>query len=340
MDLKFCVYNVEWMKELFFTNNRPKTLQAAGVQSKKDALRSKQLAQIVKAIDPDILCVVEGPDTTVSGSKSTSKQLKNWCTLHGLTEYDAIEGLISGGQQELGAIYKKDKISLVHIPEKNKQKNPFNEPFYVDTEDSLIKEVYSHFRPPFELSIRKPDDNIELGRVIVAHTKSKGIFANVDLARYEQLSERNRKKLYAECYSIRERCEQWLDENPDQKIIVCGDINDGAGMDYYERRINKSAMEVLLGDVWEPEKIFKHILPKPKIGSKGWNPFSSKYKDTITKNTFRVLIDHILVSQNIPFTDPVIWNPDLSNVSQDVLDLRKELKEASDHFPVSVIISV
>lgn len=283
MDLKFCVYNVEWMKNMFYANGTPKTSQSGGVQSRKDGLRSEQLAQIVKAINPDILCIVEGPDTTKSGSKSSSQQLKNWCEHHELTNYDAIEGITSSGQQELCAIYNKDKVNLVHIPEKNARKNPFDQPFYVDTEDSLIKEKYSHYRPPFELSIRNPSDNTELGRVIVAHTKSKGIFDNVDLARYEQLSERNRKKLYAECYSIRERCDQWLDENPDQKIIVCGDINDGAGMDYYEQRLNKSAMEVLLGDV---------------------------------------------------------WNPDLKDASQDVDDLRKELKEASDHFPVSVTISV
>ena len=36
----------------------------------------------------------------------------------------------------------------------------------------------------------------ELVRIIVAHTKSKGIFDMVDMTRFEQLSERNRRILF------------------------------------------------------------------------------------------------------------------------------------------------
>ena len=84
-------------------------------------------------------------------------------------------------------------VSLVHDPEQNLNKHPFNETFLVDTTESLIKEQYKHFRPPLELSLLNPATGNELARIMVAHTKSKGIFDSVNLARFEQLSERNRK---------------------------------------------------------------------------------------------------------------------------------------------------
>ena len=275
MKLNVAVYNMEWMANLFTKDGEPET-------TGKDGERSAQLAEVVKTIDPDILGVVEGPDTTVSGTKSASVQLEAWAAHHGLdTSYRAVHGFLSGGRQELCALFKSNKVMLRHAPVQSQTKNPFNEPFLVDTTDSLIHEQYKHYRPPFEISVRPATGGDELARIIVAHTKSKGIFDAVDMARYEQLSERNRKKLYAECFSIRSRCDQWLADHPDMNIIVMGDINDGFGMDYYEQRFGRGAVEILLGDVWQPYKILKHVLPRPKLNKYGWTPSSSRYKDPI-----------------------------------------------------------
>lgn len=338
MKLKVAVYNMEWMTNLFATDGEPET---AG----KDGERSAQLAQVVRAIDPDILGVVEGPDTTVSGSKSASAQLEAWAALHDLDgSYKAVHGFPSSGRQELCALYKSDKVTVKHSPVQDKSKDPFNEPFLVDTTESLVKEHYEHYRPPLELSVRPAGGGDELARIIVAHAKSKGIFDNVDFARFEQLSERNRKKLYAECFSIRARCDHWLKDHPDMKIIVMGDINDGFGTDYYEQRFSRSAVETLLGDVWEPERILKHVLPRPKLGKFGWTPSTSRFKDRITEDQFNVLIDHMLVTQNIDVSDAMAWNPYLRQETEEKTDQVKAMKDtllkASDHFPVSAILDL
>ncbi len=342
MELKLAVYNVEWMKDLFYSDGTPKRADAADREDRTAGERSAKLATVVKAIDPDILCIVEGPDTLKDQSKTASQQLLAWRDLHGLDpDYGAVHGIPSGGQQEMCAMFRQSKVKLVHDPEKNAKKNPFDKPFLVDTLESLIKEQYAHYRPPLELSVRDPGvGGSERARIIVAHTKSKGIFDLVDMARFEQLSERNRRKLYAECYSIRERCDQWLDDKPDQKIIVCGDINDGFGLDYYENRFSRSAVEILLGEVWQPAKILKHVLPRPKLNRYGWYPSSSRFQDRITGDQFNVLIDHILVSQNIPTQNAVVWNPYASNAPANVKALKQELSTASDHFPVSVEITL
>jgi hypothetical protein len=161
----------------------------------------------------------------------------------------------------------------------------------------------------------------------------------VDLARFEQLSAQNRKKLFAECFSIRERCDQWLDADPEAKVFVVGDINDGFGLDYYEQRFNRSAVEILLGDVWAPDRILKHVLPRPRVGKYGWTPSTSSFVDKVTDDRVNVLIDHILTSLNMDVVDALAWNPYLEDAPPEVKDLRTELKGASDHFPVSVHVT-
>lgn len=338
MQLKLAVYNMEWMKDLFHKDGSPKRWDSPDEKTRRHGERSAYLAEVIRVIDPDILCIVEGPNTLKDQSITASRQLEAWCDLHGLdSDYKAVHGISSSGLQELCALYKSSKVRLFHDPENDKRRNPFNLPFLVDTVESLIKEQYKHYRPPFEISVCEPgSEGIERARIIVAHTKSKGIFDAVDWARFEQLSERNRRKLYAECYSIRERCDQYFDVNPAQKVIVCGDINDGFGVDYYERRFQRSAVEILLGNVWDPAKILNHILPKPKLGKYGWKPSSSRFKDRITGDTFNVLIDHILVSQNVVTSSGIVWNPYMEDTPPQVESIKKALKKGSDHFPVSV----
>ncbi len=338
MELTIAIYNMEWMVNLFSKEGIPKT-------DGDDGERSRLLADVVKAMDPDIIGIVEGPDTTVSGSKLASEQLEAWAALHGLdSHYKGVHGFPSGGRQELCALYRSDKVTVTHNPVLDQSKDPFNETFIVDTTDSLIKEQYKHYRPPLELSVSPAAGGDELARIIVAHAKSKGIFDNVDLARYEQISARNRKKLYAECMSIRNRVDQWFKKNPDTKIIVMGDINDGFGMDYYEQRFSRSAVEILLGDIWQPERILKHVLPKPKLGKYGWTPSTSRFQDKLTEDKFNVLIDHILVSRNIDVHDVTVWNPYLdqkNDVKNETVDsIKFALKNASDHFPVSITVGL
>lgn len=93
MKLTIAVYNVEWMKRLF-------TKQGDPITTGDEGKRSKQLAEVVKTTNPDILGIVEGPDTTVSGSKTASAQLEAWADLHGLNAaYKGVHGFPSPGQR-------------------------------------------------------------------------------------------------------------------------------------------------------------------------------------------------------------------------------------------------
>ena len=123
-----------------------------------------------------------------------------------------------------------------------------------------------------------------------------------------------------------------------------GDINDGSGMDYYERRHMRSAVEILLGDAWEPELILQHVLPRPKLQRYGWVPSTSRFKDRLTGDLFNVLIDHMLVSESVGVTDAMVWNPYLKQKDADttaqVKAMKDDLKNASDHSPVSAVLDL
>ena len=126
------------------------------------------------------------------------------------------------------------------------------------------------------------------------------------------------------------------------KVVVMGDINDGFGTDYYEQRFSRSAVEILLGDVWYPERILRHVLPRPKINKYGWVPSTGRFKDRLTGDKFNVLIDHILVSQSVRLRDAMVWNPYLDQKDDakaaKVKAVRNALLNASDHFPVSAVL--
>ncbi len=328
MKLKIGVYNVEWMRDLFNSDGTPKT-------SGEELERSQKLASVVKKLDLDFLGIVEGPDTLVDGSKTASMQLENWVNEFGLdSNLKGIHGTPSSGQQELCALYDSTKINVEFTPTSS-TKNQFDKPFLVDTTNKLIKEQYKHYRPPLELTIKNLTGD-EFTKVIIAHTKSKGIFSAVDYAKFEQISARDRMRLFAECMSIRSKCDDYIKNG--SEVIVMGDINDGIGMDFYENKFSRSAFELLLGDVWQVDKILKSVVKKPKWTSYGWSPSSSRFTDRIVEDTVNVLIDHIVLSKGLSFENGKVWNP--YELKNDVViqEIKDELKKASDHFPISAEI--
>ena len=146
MNLKLGVYNIAWMRDLFEKDGQP-------ITTGKEEARSRQLADIIRAIDPDFLGIVEGPDTLVSGTKTSTSQLEAW-SADFLPEFTfkGIHGFPSPGQQELCALYKPEKLQVLFTPE-TKAGDRFDEPFLVDTTNRMIKEQYKHYRPPLELSL-------------------------------------------------------------------------------------------------------------------------------------------------------------------------------------------
>lgn len=209
----------------------------------------------------------------------------------------------------------------------------FNKRFEQDTDDDRIKEIYRHYRPPLEGKVTVHGGGEFY--VLLVHAKSKKVFRPVTLVQLQQESERNRRKLFAEASSIRRRVEDWLDK--EREFVVMGDVNDGPGMDYYEQLFGRSALEIIMGDIFKPDRVLRNLAGRPKWEKYGSRPSSTRFRHRITEDNIKVLIDHVLTSPGLEASRHRIWNPDELEEAKSIKD---ELLAASDHFPVSVDIKL
>ena len=330
--MRLMSYNVEWFDDHFEPDNSLKAEPAS--QKVFDAL-----AAVLGAIDPDMIGITEGPNTTTTtGNRSTVEALENYAAAKGLRQRKALLGYPSPGRQEIAALYDPDVLTLTHDPggRAGAAKNPpFNESFEIDSDADGIREIYKHYRPPLEIRAIRADGGADFW-IMVVHAKSKGIFNATDRVHYERTSERNRRKLFAECTSIRRRVDEWLEQ--DRPTIVMGDINDGPGFDYYEGRFGRSAVELIMGDIFMPDAILRNYIGAPKFGRYGWEPSTARFRDLFTEQNVNALIDHIMASRHLApkGAEPAkVWNPFQDD---DARPLKSELLDASDHFPVTLDI--
>ncbi len=330
---RLMTYNIEWFDDAFTPDNAPKTDDA----SKK---KLEAVAEVVRAIDPDLIGITEAPNTTTTtGSRSTVEALETFAIEHGLRVRKAMIGFPSPGRQEIAALFDPDVFTLSHDPggkSGHRRRPPFNEQFEVDSDADGIREIYKHYRPPLEAKVERVAEGGGF-HLLVVHAKSKGIFSAMDRVHFDRTSDRNRRKLFAECTSIRRRVDEWLEK--DRDVVVMGDINDGPGFDFYEGRFGRSAVELVMGDIFMPDAILRNYCGAPKWGRYGWEPSTARFTDPFTKDRVNALIDHVLASRRIAPANAapcIVWNPYQSDAAR---PLRQTLFDASDHFPVTLDIA-
>ena len=177
---------------------------------------------------------------------------------------------------------------------------------------------------------------------MVVHAKSKGIFDAMDKVHFDRTSERNRRKLFAECSSIRRRVDEWQAQGRD--IVVMGDINDGPGFDYFEGRFGRSAVELIMGDLFAPEAILANRVGAPSWGRWGWEPATARFRDQFTGDLVNALIDHVMASPRLAPADRPrarVWNPWQDKAMRDLPEAEHDRLKAifglaSDHMPVTL----
>ncbi|MEM9780926.1 MAG: endonuclease/exonuclease/phosphatase family protein [Pseudomonadota bacterium] len=331
--MRLMSYNIEWLDDLFEDDNSLK----AGAE---EAERFDALAAVIGTTDPDLIGITEAPNTTTTtGQRSTVAALETYAAAKGLRQSKAMIGYPSAGRQEIALLYDPAVVTAEHDPggTAGAVRNPtFRETFQVDSDADGIRELYRHYRPPLEAKITRADGGATFW-VMVVHAKSKGIFSAMDKVHFERTSERNRRKLFAECSSIRQRVDDWLDAN--RPTVVMGDVNDGPGFDYYEGRFGRSAVELIMGSVFHPDRILRNYVGEPKFGRFGWEPSTARFTDRYTGDKVNALIDHIMASRHLIPMDvdaARVWNPFQLD---DATPLKSELLVASDHFPVTLDIA-
>jgi endonuclease/exonuclease/phosphatase family metal-dependent hydrolase len=342
--IKLIEWNMEWMNDLFmpgakraqFRPDQEKPLHGTNCTVGE---RRRHLAGVINELAPDILVCVEGP--------SMDEELQLFFENDVTGSWKVALQVSPGQAQNVGIAVRTDlnkfAVEALKIWDTRSDKN--FDPFLEDTDDDGIKEQHRFERRPLYAQVSTGEGRPF--RIFGLHLKSKGIFDSYEWARWWDRAAGNRKKLLAQATHIRSKfLDPYLSTEDTKNIplIVCGDINDGPGMDASEKRLFGSAVERLMGSVWKPDlclgnALFDSLSAKDKDELDFSSIYTTSYRDPIFNNTYqREWIDHILyteiraggwitggrVHQRLP-DGSLIWN---------------KYPHASDHFPVSADIQI
>src|ERR671914_753430 len=206
----------------------------------------------------------------------------------------------------------------------------------------------AEFRPdedePLYVQINPKDGNGF--RVLGLHLKSKGIFGAYEWSKWWQIADANRRKILAQASQIRLRfLDPYMTDSATKEIplIVCGDINDGPGLDASEKRLFGSGIERLMGTVWRPElclhnALFDSLQDEEQAELDFEAIATTSFQDPIFNNTWHEeWIDHVLYTES-PDESWVV-NAKVHGRMPDGTPIWERFEHASDHYPVSAAVT-
>jgi hypothetical protein len=290
--IRIATYNVEWFDRLF--DDGGALMPDSRWSGRRDVKRYQQITalnQVFKAMDADVIMVIEAPDT--NKRRSGSAALERFAISAGLRTTKALVGLQNNTQQEIALLYDPDVLSVEHNPMGGDADDPFgprfDTSFRYDLDIDARQEIVTFSKPPLEVKMRTTSGKGL--RLIGVHAKSKAPHG----ARTDQeamtFSIANRRKQLAQCIWIRSRVQAHLDVG--EAIIVLGDFNDGPGLDQFEQMFGSSGVEIVMGEgkdaLFDPH--VRMALSQPL----GARPTSSRFYLHKEDRYLQALLDYIMI---------------------------------------------
>jgi endonuclease/exonuclease/phosphatase family metal-dependent hydrolase len=344
--LRLVLWNMEWLNDLFVNDTQAAQFRPDNDKAPNSEGTVKQrrddLSGVLRELGPDVVIVVEGPsrpeelqlffDSIGQGTWETRLQVS-----------PPPKPKSPRPTQNIGVAVRVDTGKFEQTPMKftDTANDPRFSPFLVDTDNDQIEEQYTFERRPLYVEIHPAEGSPF--NVLGLHLKSKAIFGAYEWSRWWETSDANRKKILAQASHIHDTfIDPYLtdDQTRHTPLIVCGDINDGPGLDASEKRLFGSGVERLMGSIWQPDfclgnALFDALKPKEKKALNFSSIYTTSYRDPIFNNTYqRDWIDHILYSKCL--LGNWIRNAKVHEKMADDTPIWKKYKYASDHFPVSV----
>ena len=352
-ELTLALWNVEWLNDLFEPDSRPVAFRpdaAAAEHTPGATIRQRRhdLAGVINDISPDLMVIVEGP------SRPEELQLFFNSDIEGVWQTTLQPS--KGQTQNIGLAVRTDRAKFAATPFRRFDTALMDAfgAFLADTDDDGVEESYKFERRPLYAEIAPA-----VGRpfrILGLHLKSKGIFTAYEWSKWWAMADANRRKLLAQASQLRLRFLDPYLTSPDTcgiPLLVCGDINDGPGLDASEKRLFGSAVERLMGNVWRPELCLRNALydALPKRDQERLNfakIVTTSFRDPIFNGVWqREWIDHVLYSQGgrAAVTDgevaaaPWVQGARVYTTLRDGSQIWEKYKHASDHFPVVVNVT-
>lgn len=340
MPLRLATYNVEWFHALFADDGS--LLDDDAWSARRDITRARQIAalgEVFTALDADAVMVIEAPDT--NRVRRTETALETFAARFGLRARRALTGFTNETQQEIALLYDPDRVTATHDPrgeitgKKGSADAPrFDGTFRFDLDTDAAPEHVVFSKPPLEVALTVTASDAAL-RLIGVHVKSKAPHGATTPDEIMATAIANRRKQLAQCVWLRARVEQHLAEGDD--IIVMGDLNDGPGLDEYERLFGRSGVEIVLGE-GDATRLYDPHARMALSRRVGAMPVTARFYVHPERRYLQALLDYIMVSPGLrskalgwriwhPFDDPECYGR---------AKLRDALLSASDHFPVTL----
>jgi hypothetical protein len=334
--MRIATYNVEWFANLFDVRGR--LLEDTSWSSRYQVTRGDQLTAlgiVFTALDADAVMIIEAPDN--NRRRKTVPMLEKFAAHYDLRCRKALLGFENETQQEIALLYDPDALSVFHDPRGGDDgASPrFDKSYSIDLNVDAAPDLVTFNKPPLEIAARAASGaNF---RMIGVHAKSKAPHGAGSEAQERLIAIDNRRKQLAECIWIRARVLEHLKAG--ESLLVMGDLNDGPGLDEYEKLFGRSGVEIVLG--WDEPHETRLFDPHARMlfGKKlAAAPATARFYLDSQKRYFSALLDYIMVSPDLRAKDPKwrIWHPFDDPDCYKVPELREALLTASDHFPVSI----
>ena len=345
MQLRLLLWNMEWMNDLFTSGSGPAAFRPDSQKmphfpaSVTTSERRADLSAVIREVEPDAVVVVEAP--------SREEELDLFFRTDLGPEWRAFLQPTSGSAQTIGAAINTatGKFDAAATHRLDSAANPAFGEFLWDTDGDSVDERYRFERLPLDLEVALTGG--KRLRILGLHLKSKAIFDAYEWSKWWAVAGGNRRKILAQALFIRERfVAPFLKDaaTADVPLIVCGDVNDGPGLDASEKLLFGSGIEMLMGDVWTPDvslgnALYDGLSDTAKRNMDFTTLATSRFKDPIFNDVYhQEWIDHVLYSRNLGRT----WVSG-GRVVRNALDgqpLYRKYPHASDHSPVVVTLDL
>ena len=340
--LRLAAWNVAWFARLFDRRDRlvadEEPSAMPGVSRRRQA---EAIAAVIARIDPDLLAVIEAPNT--GRTQSSVAALESFAEAHGLRQRAALAGFESPTHQEIALLFDPDRIAAEHAP----IGEPMTEagaraghsPLAAPRFDSVFADTGTLCRfskPPLEAAVTDRRTGRAF-RLIALHLKSQAPNLEGSSEKRARRIARNRSLQRAQAAWIRARVEEHL--AADEPLVVLGDFNDdpgGPGEDL-------SSAEIVAGG---PARAGRRLVNPWLAGTLPAAPtawFGEEHNNVAAEGGAGsgggAMVDFILLSREIAPTDPAcwrIWHPARDPECRADATLAAALHDASDHYPVSV----
>lgn len=335
--MRIATYNVEWFTNLFDRHDH--LIEDEGPSGRWGIARGDQIAalgHVFRTLDADAVLVIEAPDQ--GSRRSTCRALERFARRFDLRTNRALIGFASETQQEIALLYDPAALHVTHDPQGDG--NPgvaprFDGVFNIDLDLDGSLDHIRFSKPPLE--IRAETAIGARFRMIGVHAKSKAPHRERNHDEALRRGIMNRRTQYAQCLWLRARIEAHLAAG--DPLIVLGDLNDGPGLDEFEKLFPRTGVEIVMGADAPPGTRLHDPNALRGFANHGSTPPSTaRFPIGDGGEPLAALVDYILLSSDLCARAPTwrIWHPFDDPACRADEDLHMSLLVASDHFPVSV----